>query len=165
MPDDDLFFDGWLHEHVGAHVQKMLPRMVAAEIRRRATEQQQFSDLGMCVCQTCGTVLESHQTRRSPTIAEIVAAVALETGVTAKEIRSARRSARTAWARMIAVYLSSKATNATHPMLGRAFDRDPTTIGAAIRTVAAEVQGGTARGLLATRLLFSITNLTDEPHA
>ncbi len=66
--------------------------------------------------------------RRRRTVEEIQAATCDAFGVTLEEMRSASRAAKIAWARQVAMYLARELTDDTLPAIGRAFDRNHTTV-------------------------------------
>ncbi len=62
------------------------------------------------------------------TVEDIQARTCDAFGVSLDEMRSTSRAARIAWARQVAMYLSRELTDATLPAIGRAFDRNHTTV-------------------------------------
>ncbi len=60
-------------------------------------------------------------------------------GVSLEELRSSSRVARVAWPRQVAMYLSRELTDATLPAIGRAFDRNHTTVMHACKRTAARM--------------------------
>jgi chromosomal replication initiator protein len=77
---------------------------------------------------------------RSPAIADIKAATCREFGLTAEELLSRSRTARVAWPRQVAMYLSRELTDASLPIIGREFGgRDHTTVLHACRRAASHV--------------------------
>ena len=63
------------------------------------------------------------------TVEEIQAATCVRLGISPADLTSADRSARVAWARQVAMYLSRELTDATLPAIGRAFGgRNHTTV-------------------------------------
>lgn len=64
--------------------------------------------------------------RRS--VAEIQERTASAFGLTVEDLCSPSRAARVAWARQVAMYLSRELTDATLPAIGKAFDRNHTTV-------------------------------------
>ncbi|MEJ0047064.1 MAG: helix-turn-helix domain-containing protein [Rhodospirillales bacterium] len=64
----------------------------------------------------------------APSIAEIQQAVAAHFGTRIQDMRSPRRAIRVARPRQIAMYLASEMTVSSLPTIGRAFDRDHTTV-------------------------------------
>ncbi|MHB8657486.1 MAG: chromosomal replication initiator protein DnaA [Solirubrobacteraceae bacterium] len=73
----------------------------------------------------------------SPTISSIQRAVATHFGMSVGELTSATRTARTAWARQLAIHLSRELTNTSLPATGRAFgNRSHATVLHACKRVA-----------------------------
>jgi chromosomal replication initiator protein len=70
---------------------------------------------------------------RTRTVLEIQQATCNEFGITIEELRSSSRAAGVAWARQVAMYLARELTDATLPAIGRAFDRNHTTVMHAVR--------------------------------
>jgi chromosomal replication initiator protein len=71
----------------------------------------------------------SGATERPSTVEEIQAATCERLGITPETLSSSDRSARVAWARQVAMYLSRELTDATLPAIGRAFGgRNHTTV-------------------------------------
>ena len=67
--------------------------------------------------------------RPQRTIADIQQATCMHFGITAEELLSSARSARVAWPRQLAMYLSRELTGASLPAIGREFGgRDHTTV-------------------------------------
>ena len=66
--------------------------------------------------------------RDAPSLQEIQEATCRELGVTLEELRGPGRSARAAFARQVAMYLSRELTSETLPAIGRAFGRNHTTV-------------------------------------
>lgn len=77
--------------------------------------------------------------RRSPTtdhpVAYIQERVAREFGVTRDELYSSKRCRRVARPRQLAMYLASRLTHQSLPMIGRAFGKDHTTVMHAINVI------------------------------
>jgi chromosomal replication initiator protein len=80
--------------------------------------------------------------RPRPTIAAVQEAVAASFGVTRGELLSSARTARIARARQVAMYLSRELVGSSMPLIGKAFNRDHTTVLHAIRTVQARNEPG-----------------------
>lgn len=70
-----------------------------------------------------------------PTIEAVRDAVAASCGLSAADLTSKTRTVRVAHARQVAMYLSRELVGASMPAIGRAFNRDHTTVLHAIRTV------------------------------
>jgi chromosomal replication initiator protein len=96
------------------------------------------------------------------TVEEIQAATCERLGITPESLNSADRSARVAWARHVAMYLSRELTDATLPAIGRAFGgRNHTTVLHACRRTTERI----ARDADAHELVRSLTAALQHPHA
>jgi chromosomal replication initiator protein len=73
---------------------------------------------------------------RKRTVLEIQQATCDEFGISLDDLRSTSRAAGIAWARQVAMYLSRELTDATLPAIGRAFERNHTTVMHACRKTA-----------------------------
>jgi chromosomal replication initiator protein len=83
---------------------------------------------------------QSSSPARLRTIAEIQAAACAHFGVSSQELLSATRSARIAWPRQIAMFLSRELTDQSLPAIGREFGgRDHTTVMHACRRASARI--------------------------
>lgn len=69
------------------------------------------------------------------TVRTIQDRVCSEMGVPMRELLSARRSQQTARCRQVAMYLAVELTSASYPQVGRAFDRDHTTVLYGVRKI------------------------------
>ncbi|MQA73011.1 MAG: chromosomal replication initiator protein DnaA [Solirubrobacterales bacterium] len=78
-----------------------------------------------------------------PTLEAIQDAVCRLQGLTRQELLSARRSARIAQSRQLAMYLARELTPLSLAEIARAFDRDHTTVLHAVRAVTARLEPGT----------------------
>jgi chromosomal replication initiator protein len=78
-----------------------------------------------------------------PSLEAIQEAVCRQHGVTRSELLSARRSARIARSRQLAMYLARELTPLSLAEIARAFDRDHTTVLHAVRVVASRLEPGT----------------------
>lgn len=76
-----------------------------------------------------------HSGERVPTVAEILELVSRETGVSLLDLRSHRRSRQCARPRQLAMWLVRHTTLLTFPQIGRALDRDHTTVMHAIHKI------------------------------
>lgn len=81
------------------------------------------------------TATATHDVRRRPTIASIQGSVAETFGITMTELLSERRLREVARPRQAAMYLAQDLTLASLPTIGRAFERDHTTVMHACRVV------------------------------
>ncbi len=73
------------------------------------------------------------------TVQEIQARTCDAFGVSLEDLRSPSRAAPVSWARQVAMYLSRELTDATLPAIGRAFDRNHTTVMHACRRTAERI--------------------------
>lgn len=71
----------------------------------------------------------------SPSISTIARLVCAECGVSWNEMRSHRRDQASVLARHVAMFLAYEMTPASYPQLGMFFDRDHTSVLAAVRRV------------------------------
>jgi chromosomal replication initiator protein len=93
---------------------------------------------------------------RVNTLEEIQAATCERLGISPEALNSPDRSARVAWARQVAMYLSRELTDATLPAIGRAFGgRNHTTVLHACRRASERI----ARDAEAHELVRSLTEL------
>jgi chromosomal replication initiator protein len=97
---------------------------------------------------------------RVNTVEEIQAATCERLGISPEALSSPDRSARVAWARHVAMYLSRELTDATLPAIGRAFGgRNHTTVLHACRRTTDRI----ARDAEAHELVRSLTELLQRP--
>ncbi|MBS1869813.1 MAG: chromosomal replication initiator protein DnaA [Actinobacteria bacterium] len=97
---------------------------------------------------------------RVNTVPEIQAATCERLGISPEALTSPDRSARVAWARQVAMYLSRELTDATLPAIGRAFGgRNHTTVLHACRRTTERI----ARDAEAHELVRSLTELLQRP--
>ena len=73
------------------------------------------------------------------TVEQIQERTAAAFGLTVADLCSPSRSARVAWARQVAMYLSRELTDATLPAIGKAFDRNHTTVMHACKRTATRI--------------------------
>ncbi|HEX7292315.1 MAG TPA: chromosomal replication initiator protein DnaA [Conexibacter sp.] len=98
---------------------------------------------------------------RVNTLQEIQAATCERLGISPEALNSADRSARVAWARQVAMYLSRELTDATLPAIGRAFGgRNHTTVLHACRRATERI----ASDAEAHELVRSLTAALQQPH-
>jgi len=98
---------------------------------------------------------------RVNTVEEIQAATCERLGISPETLNSADRSARVAWARQVAMYLSRELTDATLPAIGRAFGgRNHTTVLHACRRTSERI----ARDAEAHELVRSLTVALQRPN-
>jgi chromosomal replication initiator protein len=96
---------------------------------------------------------------RAPAIADIKAATCLEFGITPEELLSPSRTARVAWPRQVAMYLSRELTDASLPVIGREFGgRDHTTVLHACRRAASHVAADEAKRRSVENLKRTLTD-------
>jgi chromosomal replication initiator protein len=95
------------------------------------------------------------------TVEEIQAATCERLGISPETLSSPDRSARVAWARQVAMYLSRELTDATLPAIGRAFGRNHTTVLHACRRASERI----ARDVEAHELVRSLTASLQSPNA
>ena len=89
----------------------------------------------------------------SPSVDEIAAAACRQFDVTPEELISSSRTARIAWARQVAMYLSRELTDESLPSIGRRFGgRDHTTVIHACRRTAARILDEDASREIVNRL-------------
>ncbi len=101
-------------------------------------------------------------TRPARTLEEIQNATSERLGVSPEALRSPDRSARVAWARQVAMYLSRELTDATLPAIGRAFGgRNHTTVLHACRRASERI----AADAEAYELVRGLTATLQEPDA
>jgi chromosomal replication initiation ATPase DnaA len=81
-------------------------------------------------------------------VSDIIAAVASETGVAIKDIRSSRQDQKSSRARHLAMYAARHLTERSYPQIGCAFGKDHTTIMRAVRIVTALYTADHLNGLL-----------------
>ena len=99
---------------------------------------------------------------RVNTVEEIQAATCERLGISPEALNSPDRSARVAWARQVAMYLSRELTDATLPAIGRAFGgRNHTTVLHACRRTSERI----ARDAEAHELVRSLTAALQRPDA
>ena len=98
---------------------------------------------------------------RPSTVEEIQAATCERLGISPETLSSADRSARVAWARQVAMYLSRELTDATLPAIGRAFGRNHTTVLHACRRTTERI----ASDAEAHELVRSLTAHLQRPSA
>jgi len=97
---------------------------------------------------------------RLNTVEEIQAATCERLGISREALSSPDRSARVAWARQVAMYLSRELTDATLPAIGRAFGgRNHTTVLHACRRATERI----ARDADAHELVRSLTAMLQQP--
>ena len=97
---------------------------------------------------------------RVNTVEEIQAATCERLGISPETLTSPDRSARVAWARQVAMYLSRELTDATLPAIGRAFGgRNHSTVLHACRRTTERI----ARDAEAHELVRSLTELLQRP--
>ncbi|MGN6189098.1 MAG: chromosomal replication initiator protein DnaA [Conexibacter sp.] len=97
---------------------------------------------------------------RVNTVEEIQAATCERLGISPEALNSPDRSARVAWARQVAMYLSRELTDATLPAIGRAFGgRNHSTVLHACRRTSERI----ARDAEAHELVRSLTELLQRP--
>jgi len=97
---------------------------------------------------------------RVNTVEEIQAATCERLGISPETLNSPDRSARVAWARHVAMYLSRELTDATLPAIGRAFGgRNHTTVLHACRRTTERI----ARDAEAHELVRSLTAALQQP--
>jgi len=93
--------------------------------------------------------LYSEVTRRPRSIAEIQSVACDAFGVTREELLGSGRSARVAWPRQVAMYLSRELTDSSLPTIGRAFGgRDHTTVMHACRRTGERISADPGAGEL-----------------
>jgi chromosomal replication initiator protein len=98
---------------------------------------------------------------RVNTVEEIQAVTCERLGISSEALTSPDRSARVAWARQVAMYLSRELTDATLPAIGRAFGgRNHTTVLHACRRTSERI----ARDADAHELVRSLTAALQRPH-
>jgi chromosomal replication initiator protein len=98
---------------------------------------------------------------RVNTVEEIQAATCERLGISSETLNSADRSARVAWARQVAMYLSRELTDATLPAIGRAFGgRNHTTVLHACRRATERI----TRDAEAHELVRSLTAALQRPN-
>jgi len=73
----------------------------------------------------------------SPSIADILAAVASWYGITTLDLRSSRRARAVSRPRQVAMYLAKTLTPRSYPAIGRAMGRDHTTVMYGVDQIAA----------------------------
>ncbi len=73
------------------------------------------------------------------TVAEIQERTAAAFDLTVEDLCSPSRAARVSWARQVAMYLSRELTDATLPAIGKAFDRNHTTVMHACKRTASRI--------------------------
>ncbi len=101
-------------------------------------------------------------TGRVSTVEEIQAATCERLGISPDALRSPDRSARVAWARQVAMYLSRELTDATLPAIGRAFGgRNHSTVLHACRRTTQRI----ASDAEAHELVRSLTAALQQPGA
>jgi chromosomal replication initiator protein len=99
---------------------------------------------------------------RTRTLEEIQEATCERLGVSPEALRSPERTARVAWARQVAMYLSRELTDATLPAIGRAFGgRNHTTVLHACRRASERI----ANDAEAYELVRGLTARLQEPDA
>ncbi|MDO8211456.1 chromosomal replication initiator protein DnaA [Conexibacter sp. CPCC 206217] len=97
---------------------------------------------------------------RRRTLAEIQEITCEQLGISPEQLRSPDRSARVAWARQVAMYLSRELTDETLPAIGRAFGgRNHTTVMHACRRATEKI----ARDAEAYELVRSLTARLQAP--
>ena len=135
MDGESDYLDSWLQRRILRQVQEMLPSLVDAELARRAAEAATLIGQGVCVCNTCGSVLSAHlnRSKRTLTVADVVRLVAAEFGITERDILSTRLERRFTTARHVAMWLAVRALSASQSLLGRVFHRDHTSVAHALR--------------------------------
>jgi len=99
---------------------------------------------------------------RTASLEEIQTAICERLGVSPEALTSADRTARVAWARQVAMYLSRELTDATLPAIGRAFGgRNHTTVLHACRRTTERI----AQDAEAHELVRSLTAALQQPAA
>lgn len=99
-------------------------------------------------------------------IAEITAAACEQFGLSPEELLSSARTARIAWPRQVAMYLSRELTQESLPAIGRAFGgRDHTTVLHAWRRTEQRISTSTASRAVVEELRARLTNTTADRHA
>ena len=100
-----------------------------------------------------------------PRISAIQAAVAEASTISPEQLTSSSRAPRVAHARQIAMYLSRDLTGASLATVGRAFDRDHTTVRHAVRAVEGRLEPGsdTLETVQRARAILGITGRPTTP--
>lgn len=99
---------------------------------------------------------------RMPAIAAIVAAVAGAFGIPPAEVLGRDRSKTVMEARLIAYYLARHCTRYSYPQLGRAFERDHTTVLSGVAHAAALISADPWLGATTRRLFEELSNEGDD---
>lgn len=89
----------------------------------------------------------AHRLAQVSTVREIQERTALACGTTREHLTGNNRTRATTFARHVAMYLARRMTPASLIEIGRAFDRDHTTVMAAVRRVEKMVDAGDDRTL------------------